>query len=443
MASDLPFRILRSKQVRASARGTPEKGGSPAAEPGGRKGRFPLLYSNRNFLLLLGGRGISEFGDSFGELGLAWLVYLQTGSALGFGTLWLAFLIPRSAVRLLLGVHVDRFNKRSVMISTEVARALLFAVVGLAVLSGTAALALVYAVSLLTGLLGALFDLTSGALLPLVVEPGDLLRANASFSTVFQLDSFVGPAVAGIAIAVVGTAIPLLIDGASFAILAVALLLMSFRQPPRFDAGRSWLREFREGLDFFRARPELPWLSFLVSGVNFALGAFWYVYAVFFVGTVLGSGSTGYGLLNSFSALGVLATSVFFLKKSKLRRKRLSIVASLLLNGVFIAAISFTANLPEALVAIFGFGAAIPLLGIVTSTYFQRVVPKELLGRVIGLDDFFSYVSIPIGVVFGIFSMVAIGVANSILLSGLIIIAFGVLAILARPLRTLDAAFQD
>lgn len=293
-----------------------------------------------------------------------------------------------------------------------------------------------------TGLLGALFDLTSGAFLPQIVDAPDLMRANASFSSVFQLDSFVGPALAGLALAVLGTAIPLIIDGASFAVLAVALLLKVSR-PPGPISRRSWLNEFLAGFDFFKTRAELPSISFLVSGVNFALGAFWYVYSIFFVGNVLGSGSAGYGLLNSFSALGIFMASVFFLKKSKLRRKRLSIVASVLLDGAFITAISFMGKLPEVLVAIFGFGAAIPLIGVVSSTDFQRVVPKELLGRVMCLDDLFGYVSIPMGVVFGIFSMAAIGVVNSIFLSGLMIVAMGVLAALSPPLKKSDSAFQD
>lgn len=407
-----------------------------------RLGQSRRLYGNSNFRLLWGGRGVSEFGDFFGELALSWLVLTATGSALMLGLTWLIFLVPRSVVRLWGGVYVDRFERRAIMVATETSRAALFGLVALAVLSGGAPVLLVYVVSFSVGLFGALFDLASDALLPLVVESEDLLKANSLFTATFQADNVLGPALAGLAIFSLGTAIPLLVDSASFLVLVAALVrIKPGPLPERAGPRMSWSGQFGKGWAFFRAHSELVWMAAMVAGVNFGLGAFWYVYALIFSTTVLSAGVEGYGWMNAFSALGIMLSSLY-LVRSGVGRKRVSVVASMLIMGVAVTLIGFTVTLYEALLLLLVFGGAIPLIDIVATTYYQQAVPKELMGRVFGVRQFINYVTVPAGIIFGIFSTRAAGVADGIVISGLVVLGFGLASVFASPLRRLDAAPQ-
>jgi MFS family permease len=401
------------------------------------------LRGNRNFLFLFGGRAFSEFGDFFGELAISWLIYTGTGSVFSLGVTWLFFLIPRSAVRLWGGVYVDRYDKKKLMIITETTRGLLFALLAAAVIMGVSSAPLVYAVSFAVGLIGAVFDITAQAVLPLLVEPAALLAANSYFTATFQIDGILGPAAAGFAIYALGTAASLSIDGASFFLLVVALLMIRVPAVAKaLGAVRSWKAEFHEGWAYFRSRAELVWLGVLISGVNFGLGGFWYVYALVFAKDVLNSGSAGYGALNAFSAMGIFATAAFIGRKG-LTRRRLSVVSSMFAMGVFISLTSLTRTLPEALVTIAAFGAAIPLISVVQNAYYQLTVPKELLGRVLGFQQFFDYVTIPAGIVFAIYAVGSLGVTTGILVSGLVILVFGVASLAARSLARLDSPTQD
>ncbi|MDG6901725.1 MAG: MFS transporter [Nitrososphaerota archaeon] len=400
--------------------------------------RSPALRSNRNFLYLLGGRGFSEFGDYFGELAISWLVYTGTGSVLSLGVTWLFFLIPRSAVRLWGGVYVDRLNKKALMILTETVRGAIFGLLAAAVTLGLSSAPLVYVVSFSVGLVGAIFDIASQAILPQAVEPSMLLAANSYLTAAFQVDSVLGPLAAGVAIYAVGLASSLSIDSASFFVLVVALSMLRLPADLRIgETARSWRAEFRRGWSYFRSKGELVWLSALVAGINFGLGGFWYVYALVLAKNVLNAGSTGFGALNAFAALGILATSLYIGRRG-LRRRRLSVVASIFVLGFFVSLTAFARTLPEALVTVTAFGAAIPLISVVQNTYYQETVPREMMGRAFGFQQFFDYVTIPAGIVFAIFADMMLGVDAGIFLSGVVILVFGAAGVAAKSLWKLN-----
>lgn len=396
------------------------------------------LRSNRNFLFLLGGRGFSEFGDYFGELALSWLVYVGTGSVLSLGATWLVFLIPRSVVRLWGGVYVDRFDKRSLMIATETSRGAAFGLLAALVALRAVSIPVVLAVSLFVGLTGAIFDIASQAILPQIAEPSVLLSANSYLTATFQADSVLGPAAAGVAIYALGTASSPSIDSVSFFVLVAALAMVRLPAATgKAAAARDWRSEFGAGWAYFVARRELVWLGVLIAGMNFGLGGFWYVYALVLSKDVLNAGSLGFGALNAFAALGILAASTYIGRKG-IGRRRLSVVASVFALGLFVSLTSFTLTLPEALATVAAFGASIPFIGVVQSTYYQETVPRELMGRVFGFQQFFDYVTIPGGIVFAIFADTLLGVRAGIGLSGLVILCFAVAGVSARPLRTLS-----
>ncbi|HME18251.1 MAG TPA: MFS transporter [Nitrososphaerales archaeon] len=401
---------------------------------------YRTVLAKRNFDLLLGGRGFSDLGDYFGNLALSWLVYGITGSVFSLAFTWVVFMLPRAAVRLYAGVYVDRWNRRSIMLGTETCRMILFAVIGATALLGSATSVLIYVVAASVGALGAFFDLASDALLPAVVEKGELLTANALFESVFQGNSIVGPALAGLAIYAFGIAVPFLIDSLSFAVLVVALFFVVLPQAPPTAEGPPWSSLFMEGFRYFRGRMELVMISVLTSGLNFGLGAFWYVYVLVFARDVLKAGPVGYALFGAVSSAGFLCGTLTLARRGRLSRRRTAVIVSMLVAAAGVTMVSFASNLIWALAPTAVFGLALPFFDIVGTTYYQETVPKDMLGRALGFRRFIDFITAPVSVVFGAFMVSWVGVANGILASGLIMFGCAFAAVSARSLRRLDQA---
>lgn len=399
--------------------------------------QYPPLSRNRNFLALLFGRGVSSLGDYFGNLALSWLVYTITGSAFDLAITWVVFMIPRALVRLFAGVYVDKWNKRRIMLATETIRAVLFGAIGAGNLVGYTPLAFIFAIAFSVGLLGALFDLAGNTVLPFLVDRGSLLRANSIFTAVFQADSMAGPALAGIAIALFGTAATLLADSLSFVVLVFALLLITVPSMPLGQMQHTWRKDFREGFAYFKTRMDLVWMSILVMGSNFGLGALWYVYTLIFSDNVLMSGGFGYGMLGTFSAAGILTSVVYLARIGKVQRRRLAILASLFGMGASVIVLSFATTLPEALAAIFVFGVFLPFSDTVLTVYYQQTVPGQMLGRISGFKQFVEFLTAPVSVIFGAFAASYYGVTNGILIAGVVVVGCGLMGVFVRPLKNL------
>lgn len=395
------------------------------------------VLRNRNYTLLLGGRGASDLGDYFGNLALSWLVYLITHSAFSLAITWIVFMVPRAAIRLTCGVYVDRWNRRLIMLSTETVRAIIFAVMTAEVIWGKTPLLLIYSVAGSVGGLGGLFDISSDALVPAVVEKGELLRANSLFNSWFQANSIVGPGLAGLTIAAFGTGVPFLLDSISFVILVFAILLIKLPRAKPAVEHPSWAKQFREGFSYFKSRTELIMISVLTSGLNFGLGAFWFVYVLIFA-TVLGAGSLGYGLFGTVSSAGTLASALYLSHRGKLHRRRLSVVVSTFFAATGIILVSFGHTLPEALFPMAIFGVALPFFDIVGTTYYQEIVPADMLGRALGFRRFIDYITVPISIGFGAFMVSYVGVAHAILFSGMVMLGCAIVAALSGSMKRLD-----
>ena len=383
------------------------------------------------------GRGVSDLGDYFGNLALSWLVYQITHSGFNLALTWIIFMIPRAVIRLTCGVYVDRWNRRQIMLSTETIRALVFALMTVAVLRGMPTLLLIYSAAGIVGGLGGLFDISSDALVPSLVEKEELLRANSIFSSFYQVNSIVGPALAGLTIYAFGTSVPFLLDSISFAALVVTVFLVKIPRLPPKPERASWRKQFEEGFRYFKGRTELIMISVLTSGINFGLGAFWYVYTLFFA-TFLGAGSLGYGLFGTASSFGTLISTLYLSHRGKLQRRRFAVVVSTFVCASGIGLASFARTLPEALLPIFVFGLAIPFFDIVGTTYYQETIPSEMLGRSLGFRRFIDFISAPISIAFGGVMVDYAGVTKGILFSGIVMLACAVFAAISKSLRRLD-----
>lgn len=206
---------------------------APAVQAGGleRLARLPLLapLQVRDYRLVWFGESVSLLGDQFHYVALSWLVLELTGSGLALGTVLLAASLPRGALLLFGGVLADRVSPRAVMLVSNVIRAMLTTVIAALVFGSQIQLWQLVVAGALFGTVDAVFYPAISTIVARLVPTEQLPSANALLQGTQQLMTTVGPALAGIAVAVIGIGAAFAVDAASFVVAAVALWLVRQR----------------------------------------------------------------------------------------------------------------------------------------------------------------------------------------------------------------------
>ncbi|HET7092172.1 MAG TPA: MFS transporter, partial [Thermomicrobiales bacterium] len=253
-------------------------GGADAAPkpPAATRWRLPrgfAAFRHRNYRLYFSGQLISITGTWIQTLAQSWLILSLTTSPLMLGLVSVCQFAPVLILGLIGGVAADRFPKRSVLVVTQSLFGLVSAAIAILIWTHTIQLWHVFALALLLGVVSA-FDMpTRQAFVVEMVGPDDLTNAIALNSSVFNAARIVGPAIAGVLLATVGTAACFAIDAVSYIAVIAGLLMMRLESRPVAMAG-SHLDRLREGLSYVRRTPNIYLPIFLIGliatfGMNF------------------------------------------------------------------------------------------------------------------------------------------------------------------------------
>jgi MFS family permease len=333
------------------------------------------LLGNARFMQLWAGQAISFVGDAVSMVALVILVVQLTGSASAVGGALVARLLPTFASPLF-GVLADRFDRRVVLVASDLVRATL--VLGLVFVRD---LVLIYGLIFLMGFARTLFNPTIRAAFPSVVGEGDLTRANSLIGSTFSASVTVGPALGGLLVAAVGVSGAFLLDAATYLISAGLLSRIPLPRPQQVGEEVGVLRELRSGFSYLAgARVPLAVMigAFLtVLATDLAIPA-----EVFLAKGTFGAGDVGYGLLVSVWGGGmVLGSALMAVLGDRLR------LLPIYFLGIFVWALALACTgLSPTFVLALGMlaiaGAANGLDNVVTDTILQRQVPDAFLGRV-------------------------------------------------------------
>ena len=181
------------------------------------------IFSNRAFRWFWLGATASAFGDMMTRVALTWFVLETTGSAEALGWLAVAYTAPILVGGLLAGVVLDRFDRRTVLLTDSLVRSAVVALVPLLWAIGALQLWEVYAVAATYASL-MMLSLDGGpAVVPSLVDTGQLSTANALEMVSFTLSGVIGPLAAGLLIPVIGAPNVVLCDAVSYLVFALAL----------------------------------------------------------------------------------------------------------------------------------------------------------------------------------------------------------------------------
>lgn len=359
-----------------------------------------LLARNRNFRLLFGAGALTNLGDGFVVLALPWLATLMTDNALLIGAVaaagrlpWLLFSVPA-------GVITDRVDRRKLITRADLMRAgIAFAIMLLALNPGAAGgIWLLAALAFLLGTAEVVRDNAAQTILPSIVDPKDLEKANGQLWSTEQLTGqFIGPPLAGVLIAV-GIAVPFGLH-AAFLVLAAGLIWL-ITLPPLVPTQTGFWQALVQGVSFMRQDRLLLRLAIVLGIANFIAMATMTV-QVLFAQDVLGLSPAAYGLVLSVAAAGAIAGSLLAPQMIAALGTQRCLYLSVASWGVGYAAVGMTSSGVVMGAALFGVMAAAMLWNVITVSWRQRRIPAELLGRVNSIYRFFGWGSMPLGAVAG------------------------------------------
>jgi MFS family permease len=358
---------------------------------------------NRDFALLTGGSTISLLGDGFFFVALAWQVYEISNVPTALSLVWVAWTLPSVFLLLIGGVFSDRYDRRKLMIGADIVRALAIGTIGVLSVAGVLELWHIAALIAFVGLGDAFFNPASSAIIPDLVPEEDLTQANALRVTIRPLMvQLLGPALAGLVIALVGSGTAFLIDGASFIVSAAAVAFIR-PHPMHVDAAghgiRQTFRQVREGLVFVR---RTPWIwATLLSAMLSLLAFFGPVQTLvpFLIKNRLNLGPESVGLLFAVGGVGSILTALI-VSQVGLPRKRITVMFGAWSFGVGLMAIyGLMTDLWQALVVSFVTHALFQVGEVIWITLLQTRVPRHLLGRVTSVDWMMSTGLVPVSFV--------------------------------------------
>lgn len=349
-----------------------------------------------NYRLWAGGALISNIGTWMQRTAQDWLVLteLTHHSAAAVGVVIGLQFGPQLLLLPWTGYAADRFDRRKLLLATQAAMGALALLLGLLVITGQVQLWHVDVLAFLSGCVTAFDGPARQTFVSDLVGDNDLANAVALNSTSMNAAQMIGPAVAGLVIAAVGSGWAILINGASFGAVLASLYYLrrsELHANPRAGKARGNLRE---GLGYVRSRPDIGailWMLLLIGsfGLNFPIFISTMSVAVFH------GGASQYGFLTSVLAVGTLSGALLSAGRGKMRFGILPIAAALFGIGFALAVI-----MPN----VWLFGVALVLIGVAamtfvnaTSSLMQLSTPPVMRGRVMALRMAVGLGAAPIG----------------------------------------------
>ncbi|MFY1597364.1 MFS transporter [Micromonospora sp. WMMD737] len=352
----------------------------------------------RDYRLLWSAAVSSRLGDALRTPALALLAATLTRDPRVIAAVTVAGQLPPLLFGLLGGVYADRWDRRRTMAVVDGLRAAVTGALALAIALDRAGVAALVAVAFLLAALGTLFDAASFAMLPSVVPPAALPRANGRLQAGSAVaGGFLGAPAAGVLFALAAP-LPFTVDALTF--LCAALLALALRPvppSPRAQPGRrSVWREGVEGMRWVRGDALLWRLTVATAGSNLAISGLMAVLVLYAL-DVLRVPPAGYGLFAAGAVLGGLAGG---LGAGRLAARLGTVPAfRVVLAGqaVALTGLALARHPVPGGLALAVFAAGTTVWNGLWASYGQRHVPPALLGRVGAAQRMVGLLTAPVG----------------------------------------------
>jgi len=385
------------------------------------KNNFKIIsqsLKSRNYRLFFIGQSVSLIGTWMQVIALSWLVYDLTDSALLLGLVGFFSQVPSFFIAPFSGVFVDRWNRHRILVATQALSMIQAFILAFLTLTGRITIWQIILLSLGLGLINA-FDMPArqAFVVEMVEKRSDLANAIALNSSMVNSARLIGPAIAGILVALVGEGFCFLINGITFMSVIVALLAMKLKKQPEHRYSNNIVYDIKEGFRYaFGFVPIRSILLFL--GLVSFIGMPYTVLMPIFAKDILQGGPNFLGFLMSSAGIGALIGGIYLAsRKTVVGLGRILAAAT----GIFgISLILFSTSrilwLSLLMMLVSGFGMIVHIAA--SNTILQTITEDDKRGRVMSFFTMAFMGMAPFGTLLEGALANWIGAANTVLISG-------------------------
>lgn len=353
------------------------------------------LLRHPDFRRFFTGQAVSLLGTAMAPVALAFAVLKASGDkATDLGIVLTAHMIPLLVFLVIGGATADRFARRTVLLWSNLGSGLTQGAVAVLLLGGWYSLPLVAGLELANGVLAAFTSPALRGVVPELVEPEEIQRANALLATMRNATKIFGPSLSGVLVVAAGGGPAIAFDAATYLFAAGCLGRLSVTTRPPNTSSAGIFTDIREGWAQFRARRWIWTVSGTFCVMNLVQTGTWQILGPDLTRHI--SGPATWGFILSARGVGLLVMSSLMVRLTVRHLLRFGQMMSAL-GGLPLIALG--TRLPAAwlVTAAFIAGVGSAAATITWDTSLQEHVPSGTLSRVASLDDLLSYGAIPVG----------------------------------------------
>ncbi|MDX2090711.1 MAG: MFS transporter [Kofleriaceae bacterium] len=351
---------------------------------------------SRNYRLFFVGQGTSLVGTWLTKFAVPWLAFQLTGSAFMLGLVAFASNAPTPLLSPIAGVFVDRWNRRRVVIITQVAAAGQSAALAVFAFLDVITVWHLMVLGAVQGVINA-FDMPArqSFLREMIDDPADLPNAIALNSAMVNVAKLAGPAVGAAMVALLGPAWCFAVDALSYVAVVVSLLAIRVRPLPVKETGGVFA-ELRSGWRYLANHRVLRELLVQLA-INSVLAGAYIQLLPAIAAELVGTGPYALGILMASGGFGALVGALYLASRSTVEGLRVVIVRSRIVLGIAMLLLTFASHIVLAAPVIFAMGMALMIQLAATNTLIQSIADQAFLGRMMSMYAIANTGGVPVG----------------------------------------------
>lgn len=345
-----------------------------------------MHQQQRNISLLWLAQVVSTAGDAIYQIALLWLVLDITGSSTITGFVAMAAFLPAMLFGLYAGVIADKYNRKLIMIFSNLSQALTVIIIPIMLYFGYKNILLIGFFAFIRASFSTFFPPALNALIPMITSKDRLVRVNSVLATSSQLAYLIGPIAAGLILSIVSIPYLFVIDCTSF-IIAILILLFIVLPPKTKLSDKQFnsIKEIFSGIQYVAKHKPLGTLFILTIINNFFIMGPAFVGMLILVKDALGGTASQYAFVEAGLAFGMLLGSIFVYRIGNRINIGKLLLIGMILDGVTYSVMCFAGSVNFVLLFIVIHAFGIPMITVSRTAIIQKHSPNKYHGRLFSL----------------------------------------------------------
>ncbi|MCK9223798.1 MAG: MFS transporter [Candidatus Muirbacterium halophilum] len=378
-----------------------------------------LIFDNKNFGLLWFGQMVSQIGDRIFSIAVMWYILDITNSAQSASYVMFFSIIPVILLACFTGVVVDRFNKKNIIVLSDIIRGILIIFLSVLFFKNLLQPWHIYCFLFLIGCVSALFNPAISASIPFIVKSEKIDKAMAYQSSIRDMSVIFGAGIGGLLISSIGIGWSFFINGISYIFSAFAEMPIKIRNIEK-KIENSFFADMKQGFDFAFKNITVRKMLFLFMIMNFfgppmiliipiivkqsSFGVEWF--AIFEIALAVGS------------ILGAISVN-YICKNFNVKN---FITLNMVLSGILLILLGFSSSKLNIFIIQFLFGIVLAYININLMIIFQKITPDNIKGRFFSILETVSCFVVPLSFLVAGITIEKYGYYNNLFVMGTAIV---------------------